>query len=143
MCRENKAEVMPTCHCLTFMCLLALSSHLSVFSKFCIMNTLLYFLPLLCQSCRSLRNVSFGGRILDLIKSDYHGWLGMMTSSAPFLVLPRVPPIHHWSLEPPLDRLPVDIAFPNTAFGHRHKIALRFGRKMKIGKHHQTIYVSG
>jgi len=87
MCRENKAEVMPTCHCLTFMCLLALSSHLSVFSKFCIMNTLLYFLPLLCQSCRSLRNVSFGGRILDLIKSDYHGWLVMMTSSAPLFSL--------------------------------------------------------
>jgi len=31
------------------------------------MNTLLHFL-LLCQSCRSLRSVSFGGRILDLIK---------------------------------------------------------------------------
>jgi len=57
------------------------------------MNTLLQIL-LLCQSCRSLRNVglSFGGRILDLIKSAYHGWLIMMTSSeGPFLVLPRAP----------------------------------------------------
>jgi len=40
-------------------------------------------------------NVSLGGRILVLIKSDYHGWLSMMTSSeGPFLVLPRAPPNH-------------------------------------------------
>ena len=45
----------------------ALSSQLSVFSKLCIMNTLLHFL-LLCQSCHCLRSVSFGGRILGLIK---------------------------------------------------------------------------
>jgi len=44
------------------------------------MNTLLHFL-LLCQSCRSLRNISLGGHILGLIKSAYHGWLSMMTSS--------------------------------------------------------------
>jgi len=52
-----------------FYVLPALSSHFSVLSKFCIMNTLLRFL-LLCQSCRSLRSVglSFGGRILGLIK---------------------------------------------------------------------------
>ena len=60
----------------------ALFSQFSVLSKFCIMNTLLHCL-LLCQSCRSLRNVglSFGGRILGLMKSAYHGWLSMMTSS--------------------------------------------------------------
>jgi len=45
------------------------------------MNTLLHFLLLLCQSCRSLRNVSFGGRFLGLIRSACHGWLIMMTSS--------------------------------------------------------------
>ena len=75
-----------------FCMLSALFSHLSVFSKLCIMNTPLHFL-LLCQSCRSLRNVSFGGCILGLIKSAYHGWLSMMTlSEGPFLVLPRAPP---------------------------------------------------
>jgi len=58
----------------------ALSSHLSVFSKFCVMNTLLHFLLLLCHSCRSLSNVSFGGHILGLIEGAYHGWLDMMTS---------------------------------------------------------------
>jgi len=76
-----------------FCVLPALSSHLSVFSKFCIMNTLLHFFLLLCESCRSLRNVSFGGHILGLIKGAYHGWLSMMASSEgpPFLVLPRAP----------------------------------------------------
>ena len=70
----------------------ALSSHLSVFSKLCIMNTPLHLLLPLCQSCHSLRNVSFGGHILGLIKSAYHGWVTMMTSSeGPFLVLPRAP----------------------------------------------------
>jgi len=44
------------------------------------MNTPLDFL-LLCQSCRNLRNVSYGGRVLGFIKSAYHGWLSMMTSS--------------------------------------------------------------
>ena len=65
-----------------FYVLPALSSHFSVLSRFCIMNTILHFF-LQCQSCRSLRNVglSFGGHILGLIKSDYHGWLSMMTSS--------------------------------------------------------------
>jgi len=33
------------------------------------------------QTCRSLRNICLGGRILGLIKSDYYGWLSMMTSS--------------------------------------------------------------
>jgi len=62
------------------------------------MKAFLHFL-LLCQSCRSLRYVSFGGRILGLIKSAYHGWLSMMTSSeGPFLVLPRAPR----TLNPPL-----------------------------------------
>jgi len=44
-----------------FCVLPALSSRFSVFSKLCIMNTPFHFLPLLCQSCRNLRNVSFGG----------------------------------------------------------------------------------
>ena len=39
------------------------------------------FLLLLFQSYRSLRNVCFGGRNLGLIKSAYHDWLSMMTSS--------------------------------------------------------------
>jgi len=56
------------------------------------MNTILRFLLLLFQLCRSLRNISLGGRILGLIKSYYHGWLSMMMSSeGPFLVLPRAP----------------------------------------------------
>jgi len=50
-----------------FYVLTALFSHLSVFSKLRIMNTLLHFL-LLCQSGRSLRNVYFCGRILGLIQ---------------------------------------------------------------------------
>jgi len=54
---------------------------LSAFSVLCIMNIPLHFLLLLCQSCRSLRNVSFGSHILGLIKSAYHGWLSMMTLS--------------------------------------------------------------
>ena len=75
-----------------FYVLPALSSKLSVFSKFCIMNTLLHFLLLLCQSCHSLKNESLIGCILGLIKSAYHIWLRLMTSSeGPLLVLPRPP----------------------------------------------------
>jgi len=80
--RKNKeVETMLTCYRLTFFVLPALSSQLSVFSKLCIMNTLLHFLLLLCQSCRSLKNVSLCGRTLGLIKSAYHGWQNMITSS--------------------------------------------------------------
>jgi len=46
----------------------ALPSHLLVFSKLYIMKTLLHFLLLLFQSCRSLRNESLGGRILGKSK---------------------------------------------------------------------------
>ena len=83
-----------------FCVLPALSSHLSVFSKLCIMNTSLHFLLLLCQSCCSLRNISFGSGILGLTKSAYHGWLSMTTSSEGprFQVLPRAPPILNPSL---------------------------------------------
>jgi len=43
--------------------------------------------------------VSLVGHILGLIKSVYHAWLNMMTSSeGPFLFLPRSPP----TLNPPL-----------------------------------------
>ena len=53
------------------------------------MNTILHFL-LLCQSCRSLRNVSFDGHIL---KSAYYGWLSTMTSSKfPLFSLASGPP---------------------------------------------------
>jgi len=58
------------------------------------MNTLLHFI-LLCQSCRSLRNVglSFVGGILGLIKNAYHGWLSMMMSSEePLFNLASGPP---------------------------------------------------
>jgi len=66
----------------------ALSSQLSVFSKLCIMNTLLHFL--LFQLCRSPRNISLD---LSQIKSDYHGWLSMMTSSdGPLCSLALAPP---------------------------------------------------
>jgi len=47
-----------------FYVLPALCSQLSEFSKLCIMNTLLYLLFLLFQLCRSLRNISIGGRVL-------------------------------------------------------------------------------
>jgi len=50
-----------------FYVLPALSPQLSVFSKLCIMNTLLHFL-LLFQLCCSLRNMSLGGRILGKSK---------------------------------------------------------------------------
>jgi len=59
----------------------ALSSQRSVFSKLCSMKTLLHFFLLQCQSCCSLRKVFLCGRISGLIKSSYHNWLSMMTSS--------------------------------------------------------------
>jgi len=56
------------------------------------MNTLLHSL-LLFLSCHSLRNVSFSGLILGLIKSAYHGWLSMMMSSeGPLFGLASGPP---------------------------------------------------
>jgi len=82
-----------------FYVLPALSSRLLVFSKFCIMNNLLRFLLLLFQSCLSLRNVSFGDRILG--KSNVIitvGWIWWRHQRAPFLVLPRAPA----TLNPPL-----------------------------------------
>jgi len=82
-----------------FYVLSALSSQLLVFSKLYIMNILVHFLLLLCQSCRSLRKVSFGGLILGLIKSAYHGWLSIMTSSeGPLFNLASSPPILNPSL---------------------------------------------
>ena len=66
-------------------------------SVLCIMNTLLHFL--LCQSCRSLRNVSLAGLhipFLGLIKRSYHGdWVWW---SHPFFSLASGPP----TLSPPL-----------------------------------------
>jgi len=63
------------------------------------MNTLLHFLLLLCQSCRSLRNVYLVGRILVLIKSDHRGWLSMMTLSEGLLFSFASVPL---TLSPPL-----------------------------------------
>ena len=93
----------------------ALSFQLSVFSKLCIMNILLYFL-LLCQSCRSLSNVSFGDRVLGLIKCTYHGWLSMMTSSeGPLFVLPWAPP----TLNPPSASFRGDPKGPGPRVSHQ------------------------
>ena len=64
MGRENKEVGRCQLAIANFRVLLALSSQLSVFSKLRIMNTLLHFLFLLFQLCRSLRNISLGGRIL-------------------------------------------------------------------------------
>jgi len=74
----------------------AWSSRLSVFSKLCLMNALLHFLLLLCQSYPLSQELTFVGRILGLITCAYHGWLSMKTSSE-FLVLHR-----HPNLNPPL-----------------------------------------
>jgi len=49
-----------------FYVLPALSSQLSVFSKLCIMHTLLHFL--LFQLCRCPRNIFLGGRVLGKSK---------------------------------------------------------------------------
>jgi len=87
------------------------------------MNILLHSL-LLCQSCRGLRNVTFGGRILGLIKSAYHGWLSMMTSSdAPFLVLLPAPP----TLNPPLAGTYL-IHSPLRGTGYCHNVSKLFWR---------------
>jgi len=102
-----------------FCVLPAFSSHLSVFSKLCIMNTPLHFLLLLCQSCRSLRNASFGGHILGLMKSASHGWLSIMTSSeCPRFSLASGPP----NLKPTTEQnVPVLFIFfallPETSHG--------------------------
>ena len=88
MVRENKVKAMPIYYCLTFV-LPALSSQLSVISKLCIMNTLLQFLLLLCQSCHCLRSVSFGGRILGLIKVLITvGWVWWRHQRGPLFSLP-------------------------------------------------------
>jgi len=54
--REAESDAILLSH--SFYVLLALSSQLSVFLRLYIMNTLVHFL--LCQSCRSPRNVSLG-----------------------------------------------------------------------------------
>jgi len=67
------------------------------------MYTLLHFL--LCQSYRSLRNVSLRDQhipFLSLIKKSYHGWLSMTTLlEVPFSSLPQVPPTLSPLLAPP------------------------------------------
>jgi len=69
-----------------------MSSQLSVLSKLCVMNTLLYYL-LLFQFCRSLRNISLGDCILG--KSNVIitvGWLRRRHQRAPLFSLASVPP---------------------------------------------------
>ena len=89
----------PICHYQTFMCYQPCLPNFQCFQSCVSWTPLLHFLLLLCQSCCSLRKVSLDGRILGLIKSAYHAWLSMMTSSeVPFLVLPRAPS----TLNPPL-----------------------------------------
>jgi len=57
------------------------------------MNTLLHFLLLLCQSCHCLRSVSFGGRILGLIKVLITvGWVWWRHQRGPLFGLASGPP---------------------------------------------------
>jgi len=68
-----------------FYVLPALSSQFSVFSKLCIMNTLLHFLLLLFQLCRSLRNIPLGGRIVGKSKVIITvGWVRWRHQRGPF-----------------------------------------------------------
>jgi len=77
----------------------ALSSQLSVFSKLCVMNTLLHFLLLLFQLCRCLRNMSLGGRILRKSKVIIMvGRVWWRHQRAPVFTLASPPP----TLNPPL-----------------------------------------
>ena len=100
-----------------FYVLLALSSHFSVLSKFCIMNMLLHFL-LLCQSCRSLRTVglSFGGRILGLIKVLITvGWEWWRHQRGPLFSLASGPPnTHHCSPRTPPWNIPTAHSWSTT-----------------------------
>ena len=94
---NNDVGTMPTCHCLTLICCQPCLPNFQCFQS-CIMNTLLHFL-LLCQSRRSLRNVSYGGRVrLDQMCFSRLAEYNDFNRGAPFLVLPRAPPI----LNPPL-----------------------------------------
>ena len=66
------------------------------------MNTLLHFLLQLCQSCHCLRSVSFGGRILGLIKVLITvGWVWWRHQRAPLFSLASGPP----NLKPTTGRL--------------------------------------
>ena len=99
MGRENKqVGTMANLLLPNFYVLPALSSQLSVFSKLCIVNTLLHFL-LLFQLCRSLRNIPLDGRILG--KSEVIitvGWVWWRHQRAPLFSLASGPP----TLNPPL-----------------------------------------
>jgi len=92
MGRNNKeVGAMPTWNWLTFMCCQPCLPNFQCFQSF-VSWTLLHSL-LLRLSCHSLRNISFSGLILGLIKSAYHGWLSIMTSSeGPLFGLASGPP---------------------------------------------------
>ena len=98
MGRNNKeVGAIPTWNWITFVCCQLCLPNFQCFQS-CVSWTLLHSL-LLRLSFHSLRNVSFCGLILGLIKSAYHGWLSMMTSSeGPFFSLASGPP----TLNPPL-----------------------------------------
>ena len=82
-----------------FYVLPAVSSQLSVFSKLCMMNTLLHFLLLLLQLCCSLRNISLGDRILVKLKVIITvGWVWWRHQRASLFSLASGPP----TLNPPL-----------------------------------------
>jgi len=82
-----------------FRMLTTLSSQLSVFSKLCIMNTLLNFLLLSCQSCRRLKNYPWWPYLrLEQKCLSRLAEYGVVIKGPPFLVLPRALPI----LNPPL-----------------------------------------
>jgi len=89
--KNEEVGAMPTWYWLTFMCCQPCLPTFQCFQS-CVSWTLLHSL-LLCLSCHSLRSVSFSGLILGLIKSAYHGWLSMKTSTeSPFFGLPSGPP---------------------------------------------------
>ena len=101
-----------------FCVLPAVSSQLSVFSKLCVMNTLLHFLQLL-RLCRSLRNISLGGRILG--KSNVIITVGRVWwrhQRAPLLSLASGPP----TLNPPLPIM-------STNFAWKHEYGVKLWRQ--------------
>jgi len=79
MGRNNKVGAIPTWNWLTFVCCQPCLPNFQCFQSG--VSWALLHSPLLRLSCHSLRNVSFSGLILGLIKSAHHGWLSMMTSS--------------------------------------------------------------
>jgi len=77
MGRENKElGAMPTCYCLTLMCCQACLPNFQCCQS-CVSLTpfFIFFFCYVSNAVVSGTYPSLGGRILGLIKSDYHGWL--------------------------------------------------------------------